>query len=87
MHLKEDNQAKPRSPYEWMAHEVPLVPELSPLLDTQAAAKTLRVCPTTIRRMIRRGTIRASRLAGARGRYRVPRSEVERVSALQEKKS
>lgn len=76
------------SPFAWLlqhAKQPPAVQNrLEPLLSTTETAKFLNVCGMTVRRMLKRGTLRAVRTDGKRGRYRIPRSEVERVFSLRE---
>jgi excisionase family DNA binding protein len=75
------------SPYSWLLararQTAPLPDRLSPLLSTREVATLLNMCPTTVRRMLYRGTLRGNRLNG-KGRYRIPVSEVRRVIELKE---
>ncbi len=74
------------SPFAWLLQHKAQAPlnTQEPLLTTSQTAKFLSVCKTSVRRMVKRGDLRAVRTAGKRGRYRIPRSEVERVFSLRE---
>ena len=55
----------------------PESPRGEDLLTTVEVAAMLRIHPSSVRRWIERGEVEAIQLPG--GRYRVPRSEVERL--------
>ncbi|MBV9582873.1 MAG: helix-turn-helix domain-containing protein [Chloroflexi bacterium] len=52
------------------------------LLTVQEVAERVRSSPETVRRWIRRGTLRAVRPGGNKLGYRVPESELRRFTAL-----
>jgi excisionase family DNA binding protein len=56
----------------------PMTEALPEYLTTRAAAQRLQVTEDTIRRWLRSGQLRGSRLSDRAG-YRIPRAEIERV--------
>lgn len=54
------------------------------VLSIQEAARALGVHPDTIRRMIKSGEIKAFQV---RGRYRIRRSEIDRLSSEESQQS
>jgi excisionase family DNA binding protein len=85
--------ANPSGPYAWLLARTqkqqpmrpqPPLPEdrFAAMLSTAEVSRILNCCPTTVRRMLARGDLRGTRFQGRRGRFRVPRSEVQRLSAL-----
>jgi excisionase family DNA binding protein len=83
MHVQPSNP----SPYSWLLTKArqtaPLQDRLSPCYSTQEVAALLHMHQTTIRRMLVKGTLRGNRL-NAKGRYRIPESEVRRLIELKE---
>ena len=60
---------------------IPTTNQKSPAwYTTEQFAETLQVSPNTIRPMIKRGEINAMRLGGARGIYRIPATEINRLA-------
>jgi excisionase family DNA binding protein len=80
----------PSGPYAWLlsrgqrhAQPAQAYNPLAPMLTTTEAAAYLKICPTTVRRWLKEGRIRAARFqATRRGRWRIPLSEVQRLAAV-----
>ena len=50
-----------------------------PLLKVHEVAQRLRVGPETVRRWLRSGKLRGSKISPTRGGYRIPESEIARL--------